>query len=264
MPELKPFDRVAEIYDETRGMPPEVEARVAGGMAAILRELGPSPRLMEIGIGTGRIAAPLAARGVRVAGADIAPLMLAKLRAKRRDIGAVLAEASRPPFRDGAFDGALFVHILHLVPDVEATVRAAMRVVRPGGFVIYGADESREGIRDRAEAMMRAVASEVSGVALTGWKPYEESEAILLRILGDADVAVTRRTAARWTATTSARKMLTRLERRDFSSAWAIPEAAMPEILRRVAPEFEALFGGMETEREYPRAFGFIAGRLPG
>ena len=38
--------------------------------------------MLELGIGTGRIALPLAARGLRVDGIDISPAMIAQLRAK--------------------------------------------------------------------------------------------------------------------------------------------------------------------------------------
>ena len=70
--------RVAERYDaETADM--EVEpvvdflAELAGGGAAL-----------ELAIGTGRIALPLAARGVAVHGIDLSPDMVAQLHAKQR------------------------------------------------------------------------------------------------------------------------------------------------------------------------------------
>jgi SAM-dependent methyltransferase len=66
---------VAEHYDDVpRG--DEVAA-----VAFLERMAGGGPAL-ELAIGTGRIALPLAARGIRVDGVDISPAMLAKLRAK--------------------------------------------------------------------------------------------------------------------------------------------------------------------------------------
>jgi SAM-dependent methyltransferase len=71
---------VAERYDESLGemadpavVEPTVEflAALAGGGAAL-----------ELGVGTGRIAIPLAARGVRVHGVDLSEAMVAKLREK--------------------------------------------------------------------------------------------------------------------------------------------------------------------------------------
>jgi SAM-dependent methyltransferase len=49
---------------------------------AALAELADDGRVLELGIGTGRIAPPLAARGVKVYGIDAAPAMVARLRAK--------------------------------------------------------------------------------------------------------------------------------------------------------------------------------------
>ena len=65
----------AEIYDDiNRG--DEVAA------VAFLEQLAGGGPALELAIGTGRIALPLAARGVRVDGIDLSPAMVAKLRAK--------------------------------------------------------------------------------------------------------------------------------------------------------------------------------------
>ena len=109
-----------------------------------------TPHLLEVGIGTGRIAVPLAERGVRVTGIDISAKMLAILRDKRPDIDVMFAEASRPPLRDASFDGSLFVHILHLVPDPEATIRATMAAVRPGGVMIEAGDDKDASVVSQA------------------------------------------------------------------------------------------------------------------
>jgi SAM-dependent methyltransferase len=70
---------VAERYDSTlgkRGDPAVVEVTVG-----FLAELA-GGRALELGIGTGRIALPLAQRGVRVHGIDLSPDMVAQLRVK--------------------------------------------------------------------------------------------------------------------------------------------------------------------------------------
>jgi SAM-dependent methyltransferase len=72
--------QVAERYDATlgdRGDPEVVAATVD-----FLIELAGEGAALELGIGTGRIALPLAARGVRVHGIDLSPDMVAQLRAK--------------------------------------------------------------------------------------------------------------------------------------------------------------------------------------
>ena len=65
----------AEIYDD---VPRGDEAATV----AFLEELAGSGPALELAIGTGRIALPLAARGIRVDGIDISPAMVAKLREK--------------------------------------------------------------------------------------------------------------------------------------------------------------------------------------
>src|SRR5262245_60425549 len=70
-------EHIADVYDEWPTVPGNAEA-IAERLAGLAR---PGPAL-ELGIGTGRIALPLAARGVAVHGIDASPTMVAKLRAK--------------------------------------------------------------------------------------------------------------------------------------------------------------------------------------
>ncbi len=72
-------ERVAATYDGTSGVfgPGAVEAT-----AGVLAELADGGRALELGIGTGRIALPLARRGLEVHGIDLSRAMVARLRAK--------------------------------------------------------------------------------------------------------------------------------------------------------------------------------------
>jgi SAM-dependent methyltransferase len=86
---------VAERYDaDTADMPvvPVVEflEPLAGGGA------------LELAIGTGRIAVPLAARGIRVAGIDLSPDMVAQLRRKSEAIPVAIGDYATTRL-DGTF-----------------------------------------------------------------------------------------------------------------------------------------------------------------
>ena len=72
-------ERVAATYDGTTGVfaPGAVEAT-----AGVLAELAGGGRVLELAIGTGRIALPLARRGVDVLGIELSRAMVARLRAK--------------------------------------------------------------------------------------------------------------------------------------------------------------------------------------
>ena len=56
------------------------DAAVVGPAVDLLAGLAGDGRALELGIGTGRIALPLAGRGVSVAGIDLSEAMIARLR----------------------------------------------------------------------------------------------------------------------------------------------------------------------------------------
>ena len=71
------YDRMAEVYDEWFGVPSDTEDTVA-----FLSDLAGPGRVLELGIGTGRIALPLSQRWYEVHGVDASEAMVEKLRAK--------------------------------------------------------------------------------------------------------------------------------------------------------------------------------------
>lgn len=73
-------DRWAEIYD-TWQFPPGFDADPSPAVR-FLRELAGDGTALELGIGTGRVALPLAEAGVEVQGLDVSEAMVAKLRDK--------------------------------------------------------------------------------------------------------------------------------------------------------------------------------------
>jgi SAM-dependent methyltransferase len=80
MPEDYFGEHVAERFDERYAH--LAEAAVVDPIVAFLADLARGGAALELGIGTGRIALPLALRGVRVHGIDLSEAMVARLRAK--------------------------------------------------------------------------------------------------------------------------------------------------------------------------------------
>lgn len=70
-------ERIADVYDDWYGSLFDVEKTVD-----LFAELAGGGRVLELAIGTGRIALPLAERGVDVVGVDASERMVARLRAK--------------------------------------------------------------------------------------------------------------------------------------------------------------------------------------
>lgn len=131
---------VAARYDETSAA--MFAPSAVGPAVDVLQELAAGGRALEFAVGTGRIALPLAARGVDVAGIELSADMLAQLRAK--DGGAAL-EVALGSFADTRVDGrfAVVYLVFNTIGNVTtqaeqvATFRNAAAHLSPGGcFVI--------------------------------------------------------------------------------------------------------------------------------
>ena len=85
-------EEVAERYDETST--DMFDPAVVGPTVDFLAELAGDGPALEFGIGTGRIALPLSARGVSVDGIDLSRAMLRRLAAKpgAESIGVVVGD----------------------------------------------------------------------------------------------------------------------------------------------------------------------------
>jgi len=133
-------ERVAAKYDED--VSELFDHDVLEPVIDFLAELAGSGRALELGIGTGRIALPLAQRGVEVHGIDLSGSMVAKLRAKPGgdDIGVTIGDfATTKVDRSFALAYVVFNTIMNLTTQ-EAQVACFSNVaahLKPGGcFVV--------------------------------------------------------------------------------------------------------------------------------
>jgi SAM-dependent methyltransferase len=150
-----PFDRIADRYDETRGG----VARAARYADAIGPHLDPGLLTLDVGVGTGILAAELTRRRFRFVGIDLSPPMLRKAR-ERLGNRVAQGDARRLPVRDGAVEQALSVWVLHVVGDVPAVLAEVARVLRPDGrYVVMpgGGQQPRDEIGRRTQALERTL-----------------------------------------------------------------------------------------------------------
>jgi SAM-dependent methyltransferase len=133
-------ERVAARYDESAA--DIFDPAVVDPVVDFLAELAGSGRALELGIGTGRIAVPLAKRGVPVHGIDMSKAMAARLRAKPggEDIGVTIGDFATTTV-DGTFSVAYLVFNTIMNLTTQAAQVACFRNVAahldPGGcFVI--------------------------------------------------------------------------------------------------------------------------------
>lgn len=127
------FDRAASFYDDTRGLP---DATMAALTDRLADGLGRAEEVLELGVGTGRVAVPLSERGYAMTGIDVSEKMLAVLDAKSSAVEAQAADATDLPFGDARFDAVLAVDFFHLVSEWRRAVEEAVRVLRPGGRIV--------------------------------------------------------------------------------------------------------------------------------
>jgi len=132
-------DEVAASYDDDG---PMFSAEVIGPTVEVLVELAGDGPALELGIGTGRVAIPLARRGVRVHGIDLSEAMVARLRKKpgAAEIGATIGDFATTRV-EGTFRLAYLVFntIMNLTTQdaqVACFENAARHLERGGFFVI--------------------------------------------------------------------------------------------------------------------------------
>jgi SAM-dependent methyltransferase len=135
-------ERVAARYDESGEVAEMFDSAVVDPVVDFLVELAGSGRALELGIGTGRIALPLARRGVPVHGIELSKAMVARLRAKPggEDIGVTIGDFATTTV-EGTFAVAYLVFNTILNLTTQAAQVACFRNVaahlEPGGcFVI--------------------------------------------------------------------------------------------------------------------------------
>ena len=125
------YDGIAGVFDETRR---PIDDETLKGLASMMSARG-CRSVLEIGIGTGRVAAPLMKAGLETSGVDISRQMMERARSKGVTT-LVLAEGTRVPFRDGSFDAALLAHVIHFFEDPRALLLEGARVSRVGVFAL--------------------------------------------------------------------------------------------------------------------------------
>ena len=163
-------ERVAARYDESGEISGLFDPAIVDPVVDFLAHLAGSGRALELGIGTGRIALPLAQRGLPVHGIELSKAMAARLRAKPRgeDIGITIGDFATAT-ADGTFSLAYLVFntisnlttqaaqvacfrnvAAHLEPSgcfvIEVGVPGLQRLPPGETFQVFHASEDRWGI----------------------------------------------------------------------------------------------------------------------
>jgi ubiquinone/menaquinone biosynthesis C-methylase UbiE len=216
------FDRAAGIYDATRwsGVPPEIMEKLLNTMK---EEFAGCRTILDIGTGTGHFAQYFNDSGITVVGIDISLAMMAKAREKKvRNL--VQADAHRLPFSNRAFDGAIIIHVLHLVRD---WIRVVHEIGRVTGKVVVAEAGDGEGFSPRQRYLELR---QEMGYPLDR---LNDGEVGLRRIVSPA---IVKSVGDYWTDV-SVHEEIDAFDKRKSSVSWDVPAKVNSRIIRRLHSE---------------------------
>ena len=129
-------DGFADVYDDWYADVTDVAATTA----RMVDLAGPAGRVLELGVGTGRLAVPMADAGLDVVGVDSSAAMLARLALRSSAVTAICADMVHG-LPDGPFDAALVAYntLFNLVDDglqAQCFRAVAERLTPTGAFVV--------------------------------------------------------------------------------------------------------------------------------
>lgn len=136
------FDAKAAAWPDKYAPGGRLTGRLASLADAVARYVPPGGLVLDLGCGTGELAAAAAAAGMRAVGCDISPQMLRQARAAGlAGSGSVYWLRLDPgwqtlPLRAGSFDAVVAASVLEYVADPAAVLRECRRLLRPGGTVL--------------------------------------------------------------------------------------------------------------------------------
>jgi SAM-dependent methyltransferase len=179
---MSSYDRIARLYDPWSA---SVVEDVDFYVGEAVRSGGP---VLELGVGTGRIAVPIAAAGVRVVGVDSSEGMLAIAREQARHAGVELdlrfGDLRDPPVdEEFALVVIPFRTLLHMQtePDRRAALRAVRARLGEGGRFVF--DVFTPGADDIAETHGRWLEREPGIFERADWD--EDARTLVLRVSGN-------------------------------------------------------------------------------
>lgn len=254
MPTSLAFDQAVPFYDKSRSIPDWVSRAVTDSIIELGQIDSPS-RILEIGIGTGRIAVPLLRRGVSVVGIDLSLAMMTELQNKTVDqnlrVALAQADANLLPFPDASFDCVYAVHVYHLVANWQKALREAWRVIKPGAsFLVtfHRRDPQSPNVKIRRR-LSELVRERGIDTRRPGSQSYDELRVELDKLSPTRLVEV-----ANWVERTiPVSQILDEVESRLTSDMWTIPEEVMTRLMPSLREWAHAEFGSLDylaTEEE--------------
>jgi len=218
------FDRVADKYDATRGYPENIMRDI---LEALDDELRKEDIILDAGMGTGRFAAPLQAKGYQIVGIDIAARMIKKAQEKGVD-NILRADLVALPFQDLAFDKTISIHVLHLIKNWKNALVEVGRVTKEE-FISVAFNKEDSPAQEIRNAYDRACEELGHPVRHPGMRERElpdvlQPDNVRPIVIHEHPVDV--------------RSLIQEFETRTYSSQWTVPQDIHEEAIERLKEQF--------------------------
>lgn len=280
------FDPIAPVYDATRGYPDSVAQKIALGIEKIVAATKETT-FLEVGIGTGRIAYPLASLGHAYTGVDISEKMVelleAKLRAdhwaeqqvpwgtlsdedvarpstvhrfadsgKQTTMRLVMSDVTKLPFRNASFDVVIAVHVFHLVDGWERAIEEILRVLRPGGLFLHGWDEHIVSDVRRVEEEWPKILHMLGGKMN---RPGASRQSVS-NMLKNKGLIAQEQTLVDWESVVTPRQAVEYVTKRIWSSTLNVPDDIFAASVQRLWIWAQQFYGAeIDTKHKQGRRF---------
>lgn len=245
------FDMTAPGFDRYRVLPRRVPEAIR--RAILARAPIRTPRLLDLGAGTGRIGWPFVAARDDYVGVDLSLGMLRAFVA-REDLGPrvprlVQADGGQLPFADASFDIVMLIQVFGGLRSWRPILADAHRVLRRSGALVLGRTMMPDGGVDaQMKQRLRAILTEME-VGPSPGNASREAEILLASAASHASCEI----AAQWQTTRNAREFIDR--HRTGARFSALPEAVKDEALRRLAAWAAKTFGSLDADAREQHRF---------
>ena len=244
---LNAYDVVAPSFDRHRRLPdgaPEAIRAAILGVPSVA-----SPRLLDVGAGSGRIGAAFVAAGDDYVGVDLSAGMLGEFAQRESAAQLVQANGEQLPFRDAAFDAVLLIQVFGGLSGWRKVVAEARRVLRPRGAIVVGRTRMPdEGIDARMKQQLDLILEELGRAERRTNARYDVLEWLAANARNRDAV-----TAATWIAARTPRGFM---DRHGGGARFAqLPESVRLRAMRQLGEWAAGTFGSLAREFIEPHSF---------
>jgi SAM-dependent methyltransferase len=248
---MSAYDAAAPAFDRHRALPDGVQQAIRAAILAGVEVA--SPRLLDLGAGTGRIGEAFVAAGDDYVAVDLSLGMLREFaRRGRHDLPSprlAQADGERLPFPAATFDAVMLIQVFGGMRGWRHVIAEARRVLRPRGALVTGrAVAPVDGIDGQMKRRLGALLADL-GVDADTTNARDDVH----RALESQAQAGTSVVAWTWNAERTARAFL---DRHAGGARFSVlPEPIKTEAMRRLAAWAMATFGSLDTIFSEPHAF---------